>query len=235
MSQPGFILKVKSPCNEEWSTMTKSEYGRFCSHCKREVIDFSGLTDEEIFKIINDTGTKLCGRLTEDQLDRTISKKSKCPTFSFSKILAGLFLLGLTKTSEVLGKQVKNKTVSIQLVKTVRSENIEDIARDTSLNKIIGNVIDKETKEGLNSALIIIKGTNVGVVTNTEGNFSLNIPDHLLNSPIHIIISSVGYCKQEYTINTNNLNTTKEYLITKSEEILMGEVVVVKKKKWWQF
>lgn len=234
MSKPGFILKVNSPCTEDWNKMSKTERGRFCSHCTKEVINFSELTDEEIFKIINNSSAKLCGRLSEDQLDRTISIKSKRYNFSFSKFFAGLFLLGLTKTNEGFGKQVKNKIIAIQSAKIEKSGYIEDLARDTSLKKVIGNVLDSETKEGLSGVLIMIRGTNVGVVTNTNGNFNLNIPDHLSNSPIHLIITSVGYSKQEFAINKNSLNTTKEYLITKTEQILTGEVVVVKKKKWWQ-
>ena len=54
-----------------------------------------------------------------------------------------------------------------------------------------GEVIDSDTKKPLVFATIALGGTNISTVTNTEGQFSLKVPDDV-NSD-HVLISFLGY------------------------------------------
>lgn len=71
-------LQIPEPCHESWKDMTPDEKGRFCSHCQKSVIDFRNKSDFEIHRIIRTEG-KVCGRLREDQLNRTIKSPSSPP------------------------------------------------------------------------------------------------------------------------------------------------------------
>lgn len=46
--------------------------GRHCSSCSKTIIDFSVLTDAEIFAAISNSKGTVCGRFADDQLERHI-------------------------------------------------------------------------------------------------------------------------------------------------------------------
>ncbi|WP_100615530.1 carboxypeptidase-like regulatory domain-containing protein [Confluentibacter citreus] len=74
--------------------------------------------------------------------------------------------------------------------------NAQDI---TSFKEITGTVIDQKTKSKLVFADLVINDSNISTVTNTDGGFSLKIPNHLLEGTI--TISHLGYQKIELKIS----------------------------------
>src|SRR6185295_2908227 len=69
------------------------------------------------------------------------------------------------------------------------------------------------------NASVVVKGTRVGTVTNTDGTFSLNVPP----SAKTLVISSINMETEEVKIGA-----AAEYsLVLKSTETSMDEVVVV--------
>ena len=63
-----------------------------------------------------------------------------------------------------------------------------------------GTITDKATKEPLIGAAVQLSGTNIGTITDVDGNFELA---GLRNGTYKLIISYVSYCTQivEVTIN----------------------------------
>lgn len=57
-------LAVASPCSEEWEGMAGDERRRFCGRCRRDVLDFSRLTEREIQSHLEASGGRLCARVT---------------------------------------------------------------------------------------------------------------------------------------------------------------------------
>jgi iron complex outermembrane recepter protein len=84
--------------------------------------------------------------------------------------------------------------------------------------KITGIVTD-EKDNPVAGANILIKGKVAGSVTDSKGNFEINTTAHL---PITIVVSIVGFQKQELEVNTSSSLTIK--LVESSE--VMNEVVV---------
>jgi hypothetical protein len=41
-------ITVPKPCDEKWSSFTKTSQGGFCSSCQKEVIDFTSWSDERL-------------------------------------------------------------------------------------------------------------------------------------------------------------------------------------------
>ena len=83
-----------------------------------------------------------------------------------------------------------------------------------------GTVNNAETKEPIPGANITVKGKLIGTITDTKGNFSLNTSANL---PLELIISSLGFQKQEITVVATD-NPISVVLNEKSE--LMDEVVI---------
>ena len=45
-----FRLNVESPCSQNYVEFEPTKDGGFCGSCKKEVVDFTRLSDEEIFQ-----------------------------------------------------------------------------------------------------------------------------------------------------------------------------------------
>ena len=66
----GLYLSVPTPCEENWSQMTRTAAGRHCSSCNKTVVDFSILSDAEILLLYLTVMGPLCGRFSDDQPQR---------------------------------------------------------------------------------------------------------------------------------------------------------------------
>ncbi|WP_100612253.1 carboxypeptidase-like regulatory domain-containing protein [Confluentibacter lentus] len=101
--------------------------------------------------------------------------------------------------------------------------NAQDIS---SFKEINGSVIDQKTKSKLVFADLVINGSNISTVTNTDGEFSLKIPNNLLDGTI--TISHLGYQKIELKISDIS-NDEKIYL--EPSIIQLDEVKIASKFK----
>ncbi len=236
MQKTSYILKIENPCPQDWDLMWKNECGKFCSRCSKTVIDFSDLTDEEVYKIINRTTEKICGHITVNQLNRAISHRASNKNIPLLKLVAGLLFIGFPKASTTFGRQIGSNIEGFQMVNTERTlTKPKKNPTDPSYNTIRGKIVDSGTKEILSGAVVVIKRTNIGVVTDEKGDFSLTIPDRLLTEKIVFVVSCVGYSSKEFSISKDSLNMPINFAIPQTEQTLDGEIIIVKKKKWWQF
>lgn len=84
---------------------------------------------------------------------------------------------------------------------------------------ITGTVIDATTKQPLVEVSIVVKGTSMGVLTDTKGNFTLPqvSPDAIIE------VSYIGYTTQEIQIN----NKTHFEIVLQEDRNTLSEVIVV--------
>src|SRR5690606_37474663 len=95
-------------------------------------------------------------------------------------------------------------------------------AQDTSsFKEINGTIIDQKSKDKLVFADLVINGSNISTVTNTDGEFTLKVPNHLLDSTI--TITHLGYHKVELKVSDIS-NNGKIYL--NPSIILLDEVKI---------
>ncbi|MEQ9405908.1 MAG: TonB-dependent receptor [Cyclobacteriaceae bacterium] len=85
---------------------------------------------------------------------------------------------------------------------------------------ISGTITDADSSEPLIGAQILVKGTVLGTITDVNGKFSLTVQS---SPPLTIVISYVGYDRQEIEISEGGL----EVQIQLAESVLMGQEVVV--------
>ncbi|MCA9256869.1 MAG: hypothetical protein KDA33_14570 [Phycisphaerales bacterium] len=80
MKQPLRILdnvRIASPCDVPWSSMTGDERTRYCGQCEKRVHNLIGMSDSEIASLFAAQGTNLCIRLYERR-DGTLMAED-CP------------------------------------------------------------------------------------------------------------------------------------------------------------
>lgn len=81
---------------------------------------------------------------------------------------------------------------------------------------VTGRITDSDG-EALPGANVTVKGTAIGVVTNLEGYYSIDVEQGLV-----LEFSFIGYIKQEVTIgNQTEINVTLELSLTKLDEIVV--------------
>lgn len=88
------------------------------------------------------------------------------------------------------------------------------------LRQLKGQVKDGAAGGGLPGVSIIVKGTTAGTSTDSEGNYSLRIPDR---SDVSLTFSFIGYVSQ--TVNVGNQTTLDLALV--SDQKSLDEVVVI--------
>lgn len=85
-------------------------------------------------------------------------------------------------------------------------------------NEISGKVTERGTNLPLPGVMINVKGTTIGVSTDSEGNYSLKLPENAQ----YLVFNSIGFKRQEAYINGKIINIALEE--NKQE---LNEVVVV--------
>jgi len=84
---------------------------------------------------------------------------------------------------------------------------------------ITGNVTDKQTKETLPGATILIKGTTSGTSTDIDGKFSISVSS---NDAV-LVISFVGYEPSEITVGSQSIIN----IALVSSKVMLSEIVVI--------
>lgn len=223
-------LSIADPCHEDWNKMTPVEQGRFCSSCQKNVVDFTMQTDEAIISFFNNYNGSACGRFNDEQLDRPIQKIELKPASSFLKYAAGLLLPAFLFSAKAKGQfkeqmpkvTCEPKQINIEQTLSGRLGGIS-YSNEQPYIRIKGRVIDQVSKEPLGGVSVLIKGTNLGVATGADGNFTIQ-----LHSKFAILeCSSVGYEAKE--LQASDLNKIGEITIEMKPAITMlrGDVIIV--------
>jgi hypothetical protein len=71
-------ISIPQPCHENWNNMVPNEKGAFCNACAKTVVDFTGMSDEEVSQyFLQHAGQKTCGRFLNTQLNSSETATSK--------------------------------------------------------------------------------------------------------------------------------------------------------------
>jgi hypothetical protein len=92
----------------------------------------------------------------------------------------------------------------------------------TSFTQIKGKIIDSRTKNGLSFATLSLIGDNISTVTNSEGDFSLKVPNSKIDS--RLLISFIGY--KNKSINIKELKAENNTILLEPFNIALSEIIV---------
>lgn len=93
--KPSYTVSVAQPCNESWDKMDLKGKGRFCTSCRKTVMDFSQLGDKELYSYLSKTKELPCGRFHSSQLNRRIEppRTNSSPLLRLKNLAAASFAL----------------------------------------------------------------------------------------------------------------------------------------------
>jgi hypothetical protein len=231
-------IYIPKPCHQDWSKMTPTQKGKFCSACNKQVVDFSLMSDNQVLNFLSHQQGKLCGRFDAEQLQRPLieTKIKKKKSWWMALIMPLLFLFDKSEAQ-------KNKTTGDTVYSMSGStKNLPELLKNkmainepgkftgtmgmiapitTKQITITGKIVD-ENNEPLVGATVNQKGTRHATFTDTAGNFIINISGN--TDAVTIVASFIGYEPVEKKIEKNQSNT---YIQMKMHAVTMGDVVVV--------
>ena len=119
-----FQFEVKEPCLQNWDHMIPNEYGRFCSSCQLNVIDFTNNTPEEISNYLKENnGKQICGHIKridvkpQNKIDLFIFKLNSNGLKYISMLIFGILIITgcrsrKSTTSHVNGRILSDKNTN---------------------------------------------------------------------------------------------------------------------------
>ncbi|WP_188766690.1 carboxypeptidase-like regulatory domain-containing protein [Emticicia aquatilis] len=212
-------LSVSQPCHENWDNFTPTPSGGFCGSCQKNVRDFTQMSDTELIAYFRNAATKqsesMCGRFRDNQLQTKYDINQWFPEWIIEE--NQLFY-------EIPIKKLSNKSLRIELPSFsnkhfIRNSIAAMLILSFSVNaqkKIIsGKITDANDGSGLPGVSIQIVGTEKGVISNTDGEYKIEVEKNQ-----KLRFGFVGYETQEIKVEDSpNINL-------KMEGEIMGEVVV---------
>ncbi len=137
-------ISIPQPCSEDWNKMTTQERGRFCDSCQKYVVDFTGYTDDQLYRFLTkNKNKKTCGLFSDLQVDRPIFKPNSRRDY-FQWIMSIGFIVFLTnligikaKAQEPIKKEWVQDDVDNQTAKdSLHNYNGPEPGKVTSENNI---------------------------------------------------------------------------------------------------
>ena len=198
--------------------MLPNSNGSYCHSCQKTVIDFTGMSDNDLVAFFKTNDKNVCGRFSHNQLQRNIKEPTKKIHWLryFIHFTIPALLISLKSTAQLL-----RPTLQTEISPTNQKK---DLAETKKLEKFIatGRIVD-ESGMPLAGASVIIKGTSTGVSTDKNGEFSIKCLDSLKT----LQVSYVGYAPQLITGKEKNYPV----ILKMEQSISLGMVVITKSRK----
>ena len=207
--------------------MSPQEQGRFCGSCCKTVVDFSMMTDKEMVDYISKAAHHVCGRFSNDQLNKPLPVTNNKKRYSFTYLWNVLLATLLITKANAQVKPVKPKkpttiTAPVQHVTMGLIAYKPDNAAVVPV-EVHGSVLDAETHEPVDGASIHIKGVDKGTAADPSGEFNIPVNKKL---PVQLELSAIGYETQTIALDkSTNWNHLVIYLKPEAENLPAVTVV----------
>lgn len=155
---------IKLPCHEDWNAMKIGIHSRHCFNCKKDVVDFTGMSRGEILTyLFSNYNKEICGRAYSHQLDFThqdllitvqaLSKNPKNTNFAFFLLTIGTLILTSCHSE---GKKEEHKSEW--------SVDLDDKDEVEEKKKLEGVEVDLTHSEVMGIMMVDVQPDTVGTI-----------------------------------------------------------------------
>jgi len=202
-------ISIPQPCHENWEGMTTIDKGKFCASCQKKVFDFTRASDREIVTAY-EQNQNLCGRFLNTQLHRDLTKQKEKSSVWIAAATAFISFISIGSHNAIAQEQpVKTEQTDQRMLGKFLITKPAEI-------EVSGTVSDKTGP--LPGASIYIKGTEVNVSSDFDGNFTIKAKKNDI-----LVVTFMGYDSKEIEI----LDEKKLNITLKEGGVMLGEVVTV--------
>jgi len=231
-----FQLTIPEPCHEDWNKMQLEEKGRFCSSCQKGVMDFTGMSDQQLIAFFKKPSTEsVCGRFNHDQLNHDFEiprKRIPWLKYFFTIAIPAFFVSNKANAQGnwVIKKQVVVPKCDTLMGKPVPPMRLGEISVvDTEIMQpgtrtISGKVVDQKGN-GVPFALLRIDSISVKFITDSEGDFSFQVPAG--KDELNLRISSIAFISKEVVLKKDNFSDSLIVQLTSKCLLPQGNYVEV--------
>lgn len=228
-------IDIPNPCKEDWEKMTIADNGKYCSSCKKTVVNFTEMSDSEIVAYFSEY-KNICGRFKKNQLNRNLNHELEKSIPTGKVVWNYLMIIGFSGFVILPNSDIKSQ--NIETDRRIALYRIEkDSLKETPITSYLqGIILDSITKEPIYGCSINIVGHRAATSTDSSGFFKLAIANNLKSLHFKIQLNMVAY--ESIIVEGNDLINlfNKTFLMKPNEDELSGDVLIVyhPKKKWWQ-
>ncbi|OJV15609.1 MAG: hypothetical protein BGO21_32040 [Dyadobacter sp. 50-39] len=155
-----------------------------------------------------------------DKLEANLERILPAAGLQFSQQKSGSYVIvAAAKAPEDKPKEQPKKTTGLPVDGTENNLLPAKKTRAEAVLRMISGVVNDEKNEPLPGVSVVVKGTQTGTITDSEGKYSLDVPEE--NSIL--VFSYVGYLHQEVSLN----NQTALNITLLADNKALEEVVVV--------
>lgn len=217
-------LTIATPCDKNWAGMQPAEQGRFCNACQKNVIDFTGMNNNQVYNTILKNDANICGRFNNSQLQQPLpleaERKHRWHNYFFSFLVPAMLFSKQAVAQQKIGKVKATPP-------TVNTARMGLVAYAPVQNKFTfsGVVKDAATGEIIANATVQVKD-GAGVITDTSGKFLLTAKTG--QQKVTIVISAIGFANREIeiAIPADGFAMANEIISLHKFVTTLGEVVV---------
>ncbi|HSY75997.1 MAG TPA: TonB family protein [Bacteroidia bacterium] len=179
------VVEVPKPCHENWDKMTPNEQGRHCSSCNKTVVDFSKYTDKELFEFLSKIKGSVCGRFNPYQVNRPITVYQSENNSLWQKLMWGTALAtSLAACNENRNNQ--NVVGKICLNDSTKRKSVNNTSPTN--NYVSGKITDDHDGKPIAHLRVTIAGTKYTSITDSAGDFKIEMPDSISGREIKLFI-----------------------------------------------
>ncbi len=168
-------------------------------------------------------GKEVIGKVSySNNLEKTLSAVLAPIGLRYRKINKSTYSIVRTSASSGIRKEtdtVRTDNSDSDPVPETYVDQTGNANPDTDIAILVKGRVTDENNSPIPGANVLIKGTAVGTTTDTEGGFSLEVPD----DAAILVVSFIGYVSQEIVVG----NQTNITIALKPDVQQLGEVVVV--------
>ena len=212
-----FSLSIAQPCSEKWENFSKTDHGGFCASCQKNVIDFTGMSDEQIVRYFANHEGKTCGKFSASQLKtyEAIHPVNVRPGLSLIKAgIVSLLLLLVSRQSFSQDDLSKPKT---HITDSLGASHSPAKTEYHMFNGIVTSAEDDSVLPGVN---VVRRGTVEGTVTDADGRFQLPVQEGDV-----LVFTFIGLVSKEVLVKEKDFSTTKVLMLCMDMD-MTGEVMV---------
>lgn len=193
-------IQVNNPCTENWDNMHPVAGGNYCDSCKKTVVDFTGMTDNQLLEYFKKPGAASCGRFSNDQLEQPLlvpQKKLNWLKYVWQVSLPALLFAYRGQAQSSINKNQHATEIGPTQHKPVVS---------TLSELMVNGKVTGLNGEAIPFASVMIEGGNEGAAADSNGIFNVKVN----SSSKILLVSAVGYKEKRVAVSNSFIDVELE-------------------------
>jgi len=214
-------VKIAEPCSQSWAEMENKGENKFCLSCNKTVTDFTSYSNAEIIKILANSSSETCGRLTQTQLNQLNYYFLVAPTNRNWMKYLGVLAIGASVF-------IQDAKASAPKAPTEISSGINksNISEPVAAKKIYGYIFDANRK-ALAGIRVVLRDTKYFALTDKNGRYEMIFDQGVDIKKTTLVVESTRYAASKQINYTNEKQ--RDLVLNNMEPMIVGKIMVTRK------